>query len=77
MVSKISTLNPQTLQENVMSWHKTLNNIKNFSNIVNYTKPAKMLEFLVEEVEVIKNLLPIVSRLRAKGLELRHFKEMS
>lgn len=36
-----------------------------------------MLNFIFKEIDDIKSYLPIVQRLRAKGLEKRHFVEMS
>ena len=75
--NKLNTINCVVLQDNINAWFKSLNNIKNFSQIVNYPKPKLVLDYIWSEIETFKSFLPMVMRLRAKGLEKRHYVEMS
>ena len=74
---KLSAIQSQQLTESINSWHKQLSSLKTFSNLNQYEKPGTMLNFIFKEIDDIKSYLPIVERLRAKGLEKRHFVEMS
>lgn len=51
--------------------------MKAFSGLNEFEKPGLVLNFIFKEIDEIKSYLPIVQRLRAKGLEKRHFVEMS
>jgi hypothetical protein len=51
--------------------------LKSFSGLNEFEKPGLVLSFIFKEIEEIKSYLPIIQRLRAKGLEKRHFLEMS
>lgn len=74
---KLTSINSQNLQDSVNQWHKSLSNLKTFSPLMNHEEPKKMLIFIHNEIEKLKSFLPLFVRLRAKGLEKRHFAEMS
>ena len=42
-----------------------------------YKAPIQLRDFLSDELATIKQYLPIISSLRTKGLEKKHFEEMS
>ena len=74
---KLSAIQSQQLSSSIDNWHKALSSLKTYSNLNQYEKPGIMLNFIFKEIDDIKSFLPIVDRLRAKGLEKRHFVEMS
>jgi dynein heavy chain len=76
-VTKLATVNVQNMVESVNAWFKTLNSIKNFSPLQNFPKIKALMEFIFLEIEQMKMIMPLIQRLRAKGLEKRHYVEMS
>lgn len=65
------------MSDSVLHWLKTLNNLLKFAGIKSQTPPEQLLNFLHADLSQIKDFLPIVSSLRTRGLEKRHFQEMS
>jgi hypothetical protein len=76
-MNKLTSINSVTLAENINEWHKTLTSIKNYSSLPLHPVPRKLLNYVLDEIEEIKSFMPLIGRLRAKGLERRHFIEIS
>jgi dynein heavy chain len=74
---KINTINAEHLQENVASYSKTLNQLKKMADTEDFKGPSDLRAFIYDELQVIKQYLPIIISLRANGLEKKHFEEMS
>jgi hypothetical protein len=64
------------MEELTMEWIKQLTRISK-SNLATYSSPMTLVNYLLRELERFKDYLPMIAAMRAKGLEKRHWQNMS
>jgi dynein heavy chain, axonemal len=64
------------MEELTMEWIKQLTRISK-SNLATYANPMTLVNYLLRELERFKDYLPMIAAMRAKGLEKRHWQNMS
>ncbi len=64
------------MEELTIEWIKQLTRISK-SNLATYTSPMTLVNYLLRELERFKDYLPMIAAMRAKGLEKRHWQNMS
>ena len=70
---KINTINSENLSLNVITWGKLMAQLKKTTDKHPSTGPETLRSMVATEMESIKAYLPIISSLRTRGLERRHF----
>ena len=71
-----SELDSDKMEELTMEWIKQLTRISK-SNLATYSNPMTLVNYLLRELERFKDYLPMIAAMRAKGLEKRHWQNMS
>jgi hypothetical protein len=64
------------VEENINEWWKQLTRVSK-THISNYPEPMELLTFLIAELEKFKDYMPMITALRSKGLEKRHWQMLS
>jgi dynein heavy chain, axonemal len=74
---KLNAINSERMQESVHTWGKVLAQLKKVTDAHPEGGAGELRRKVAEEVESIREYLPIIASLRTRGLEKRHFQEMS
>jgi len=75
--STVSEIDSEAMLERTNAWSLAVESVKKFSAIMKNKKPARHLKFLEAELDGVKEFVPVILSLRTRGLEQRHFVEMS
>ena len=76
LYSLFSELDIEKLEELTKEWIKQLTKISK-SNLATYSSPMTLVNYLLRELKCFKEYLPMIAAMRAKGLEKRHWQNMS
>ena len=74
---KVSAINSERMTESVQAWGRVLAALKRVTDAHPEGGPAALRSAVAEEVESVREYLPIIASLRTRGLEKRPFQEMS
>ena len=64
------------MEEQINEWWKQLTRISK-SPLNTCEEPMKLLNYLIKQLEKFKEYMPMISALRSKGLEKRHWQMLS
>jgi hypothetical protein len=75
--SRLIQLEPDKLKEQLARWYKSLHQLKRMAQIQSNEGPKKLRQAVSLELDGLKEHLPLVTSLMSKGLERKHYQEMS
>lgn len=65
-------LNADDMEEFITEWWKQLQRISK-TQVVQFKEPARLLNYLHNSIEQLKSYMPMISALKMKGLDKRHW----
>ena len=71
-----SELDSDKMEELTIEWIKQLTRVSK-TNVSTYPTPMTLVNYLLRELERFKEYLPMIAAMRAKGLEKRHWQQMT
>jgi dynein heavy chain len=69
-------LNADEMDDNITEWWKQLQRVSK-TNVAEMPQPNRLLTHLLNSIEEFKQYMPMVSALRMKGLDKRHWQMLS
>lgn len=74
---KLSQIDCEVMEAKLSTWQRSILALKKGGDLAARASPALLRDFVSKEVEQVKQYLPIIQSLTSKGLEKRHYQEMS
>ena len=77
LTGKLSSIDCDQMENKISKWLKSLQGLKKSGAFTSGGPPSKLNSYVMKDIDSIKQYLPIIQSLTAKGLEKRHYQEMS